>query len=91
MASSPEIAAEEYIRPEEPEAISAPEPKESKAPPLIIYYNPQYFQIVVVNSFARPAKKEKSRGVFRPSFDDRRFIHPSAFDGGSRQFIRPNP
>jgi hypothetical protein len=27
--------------------------------------------------------------VFQPSFDDRRFIHPSVFDGGSRQFIHP--
>ena len=27
--------------------------------------------------------------VFRPNFNDRQYIHPSVFDGGSRQYIHP--
>ena len=27
--------------------------------------------------------------VFRPNFADRQYIHPSVFDGGSRQYIHP--
>lgn len=77
-------------------APAGPEPQPAKTPTPIIHYNPQQFTIVVINSPIRRLTSPQCgrhifgcRGTFRPSFDDRRFIHPSAFDGGSRQFIQP--
>jgi hypothetical protein len=63
-------------------------------PPPVITYAPQELNIVVVNR-ARPHKKNpcravaECRSVFRPDFTNRRYIHPSVFDGGSRQYIHP--
>jgi len=84
---------------EEPTVQAEPapsEPQPAKTPAPIIHYNPQHFTIVVVNTVVvRKPKKSECLGprrclpVFQPSFDDRRFIHPSVFDGGSRQFIQP--
>lgn len=77
----------------EPEPAPAPTiPDMAKVPPPIVHYNynPQHFTIVVVNSALRRPKKgdcaspQGCRGIFRPSFDDRRFIHPSAFDAAPR-------
>lgn len=81
----------------EPEATPTPAPstaEPAKSPAPIIHYNPQNYTIVVINSVVRKPKKEcllpeGCKPVFQPSFDDRRFIHPSVFDGGSRQFIQP--
>ena len=76
-------------------APAGPEPQLAKPPTPIIHYNPQQFTIVVINTPVRKLKSaecghtQSCRGTFRPSFDDRRYIHPSAFDGGSRQFIQP--
>jgi Domain of unknown function (DUF4124) len=56
---------------------------------------PQELNIVVVNSDLRvpdirPCKfGSDCKPVFRPDFTDRRYIHPSVFDDGSRQNIRP--
>jgi len=82
---------------EEPTVQAEPapsEPQPAKTPAPIIHYNPQQVTIVVVNTVVRRPKRkcflpEGCKPVFRPSFDDRRFIHPSVFDGGSRQFIQP--
>lgn len=72
----------------EPAPTESPKAEPPKAPPTIVQINPQFFQIVVVNPFV-VRKRPEARGVFRPNFDDRRFIHPSVFDGGSRQFVQP--
>lgn len=83
------------------EAAPFPAPGPAKAgtvesPAPVIQYSPQHVTIVVINRAVRRDKKsgcllpEGCRGVFRPSFEDRRFIHPSAFDGGTRRFIRPD-
>ncbi|MBI2997222.1 MAG: DUF4124 domain-containing protein [Deltaproteobacteria bacterium] len=90
-------AAEQAV--EEPtfEAEPAPsEPQLAKTPTPIVHYNPQQVTIVVVNTLVSKLKSpqcgrhvQSCRGTFRPSFDDRRFTHPSVFDGGSRQYIQP--
>jgi hypothetical protein len=77
------------------EAAPFPEPAPAKsepdaAPPPVIHYSPRQVTIIVVNTAVRRDHRSKCllpegcRGVFRPSFEDRRYIHPSAFDGGSR-------
>ncbi|MGH7830539.1 MAG: hypothetical protein ACREP8_10225, partial [Candidatus Binatia bacterium] len=89
--------AEEPLSEEKPpEMTSPPEPEAGKSIQPIIHYNPQSVQIVVVNSIVRRHKEKRCflpegcAPAFRPDFNDRRFIHPSAFDpGGSRQFIHP--
>jgi Domain of unknown function (DUF4124) len=61
----------------------------------VINYAPQETVIVVVNSGPKRAKRTVCGGAsrcsptFRPDFNDRRYIHPSVFDGGSRQYIHP--
>jgi Domain of unknown function (DUF4124) len=64
------------------------------SPPPVVYYIPQDVQIVVVNPVVGhphgkfcPTPGACGR-VFRPNFNDRRFVHPSVFNGGSRQFVR---
>lgn len=95
ISTPPEIVRPEPAsQPKAPEVVSPPEPEPTKVAPPIIYYNPQYFTIVVVNSIVRQPRRicpipEGCRPVFQPNFDDRRYIHPSAFNGGSRQFIQP--
>ncbi|MFQ5853692.1 MAG: DUF4124 domain-containing protein [Candidatus Binatia bacterium] len=77
------------------EVIRAPEPQAVKAVPAIIDHSQHFTTIVVVNSNVLRLKKkpcltaEGCRPVFRPNFADRRYIHPSVFSGGSRQYIRP--
>lgn len=85
------------VDPIEPESlVQEPPPAEPEAaqPPQPVIYNPQTFNIIVVNSGVHRFKKRPCRGgdcrpVFRPNFNDRRYIHPSVFDGGSRQYIHP--
>ncbi len=78
-----------------PEMIRSPEPKPVKPAPQIIYNSQHFTTIVVVNSFLRQPKKKRCllpggcRPAFRPNFKDRRFIHPSVFRGGTRQYIHP--
>lgn len=59
---------------------------------------PQEMNIVVVgDSNSRPPATppckfgSNCKPVFRGSFDNRQYIHPSVFDGGSRQYIYPGP
>lgn len=79
-----------------PEVTAPPEPELKTAAPPNINYSVQQTTIVVVNSVVHHPRKhscpgsEGCQGVFRPNFEDRRFIHPSVFDGGTRQFIQPN-
>ena len=89
----------ETLPPEE--ALSPKEVEPMKAAPPIIHYNPQQITIVVVNTIvSRPKDRicivggsaldaQWCRPVPRFNFDDRRYIHPSVFNGGSRQFIQP--
>ena len=84
-----EAKAEEMLSPQGPEP--------AKVPPLVVHYNPQHTTIVVVNSIVRQPSKRSCEATaqscppsgFRPSFDDRRYIHPSVFDGGPQQYIQP--
>jgi hypothetical protein len=67
----------------EPESIATP----------VVTYAPQEV-IVVVNSDSRPPNVRpckfgsNCKPVFRPDFTDRRYIHPSVFDGSSRRYVR---
>lgn len=81
--------------PKAPEIPRPTEPEQKTAAPPTIQYSPQFTNVVVINSTVLHLKKrpcpssQGCQGVFRPNFDDRRFIHPSVFDGGSRQYIHP--
>ena len=96
-ADYPEIASEEPLsRPKAPEAANPSEPElKTAAPPNIHYSVQQQTTIVVVNSVVRHPRKhscpgsEGCQGVFRPNFDDRRYVHPGVFNGGARQYIQP--
>ncbi|HWP60595.1 MAG TPA: DUF4124 domain-containing protein [Candidatus Acidoferrales bacterium] len=47
--------------------------------------------IVVNNSFPKkPCRGHSCSGRFDPDFNDRRYIHPDVFNGGTRQYIQPN-
>ena len=90
------VAEEEpVLEPKAPEVVNLPEPEATKAPQPIIHYNPQHFNIVVVHSIVRRPKEKRClipegcKPAFRPNFDDRRYIHPSAFNGGPQQYIQP--
>lgn len=92
------VAFQEPIaEPKVSEGISPPGPEPTQStPPVVIHYNPQPLTIVVVHSIMRRPKEKRCflpegcAPAFRPDFNDRRYVHPSAFDpGGSRQFIHP--
>lgn len=93
----PEVTIQEPIlEPKVPEVVRLPRPEPAKVAPTIIDNSQHFTTIVIVNSFVRRSKKrrclipEGCRPVFRPNFNDRRFIHPSVFNsGGSRQYIHP--
>lgn len=58
---------------------------------------PPVTTVVVINNaghqhrLARhhPCRGEPCAPAFRPDFNQRQYIHPSAFSGGARQYIRP--
>lgn len=82
--------------PDVPEVVSFPEPEAPKVAPPVIHYSPQDIIIVVVNTVVQHPRKHPCPGparcqpqLFRPNFEDRRYIHPSVFNGGSRQFVQP--
>jgi hypothetical protein len=89
------VSKQPILEPKAPEKVTPSEPEPTKVTPPVVHYNPQYFNVVVVNSIVRPTKNrgcpppQGCRSVFRPNFDDRRYIHPSVFNGGSRQYIHP--
>ncbi len=96
FSNQPENANEApLLQPGLPETVSPPEPEQKTVAPPTIPYNPQQLNIVVVNSIVNHSRKhpcpgsEGCQGVFRPNFDDRKYIHPSVFNGGTRQFIQP--
>lgn len=92
----PEIASEEPpLQSKPPEAVGPPESEQKTVAPTNIQYNSQNINIVVINSvFHHPRRHscpnpQGCQGTFQPNFEDRRYIHPSVFNGGSRQFVQP--
>lgn len=84
------VVFEPPAQPQSREAVTPSEPEKTTN----IFYSPQ--QIIVVTNPAvihprKPACRipEGCQGVFRPSPNDRRYIHPSVFSGGSRQYLQP--
>jgi hypothetical protein len=88
------------VKPISPEPLPHPEPgrtlqsmsDQPEVPPVL--YAPQEVTIVVVNSgHPHPGKHLclhcKPKPIFRPDFNNRQYIHPSVFSGGSRQYIHP--
>jgi Domain of unknown function (DUF4124) len=63
--------------------------------PASFTYSPQEINIVVVNQGVRRHKSracgagQGCKAGFHPDFNDRRYIHPSVFNGGTRQYIQP--
>ena len=99
---APESPVSEVIPPSQPPEVSSRElelgefspPVIYDSPSPVVYYVPQDVQIVVVNPVVGhlhgkfcPTPGGCGR-IFRPNFNDRRFVHPSVFNGGSRQFVR---
>ena len=94
-----------YSPPEstEPEPATPPKTAEAAPPaeleqkpvaPVNIVYSPQQTVVVINSTVIHPRKRgclipEGCPGTFRPNPADRRYIHPSVFSGGSRQFIQP--
>lgn len=86
------------IAPLPPAEISwAKNPLDAEREPLattVVTYAPQEVNIVVVNSnLQQPSLHPCAFGghckpAFRPDFTDRRYIHPSVFDGASRRYVR---
>jgi hypothetical protein len=81
--------------PVQPGATEETESHERRlSPPPHVIYAPQELNIVVVHH-ARSHKKNPCRAageckaIFRPDFTNRRYVHPSVFTGGSRQYIHP--
>ena len=78
------------------EISSATNPLDADPTPIattVVTYAPQEV-IVVVNSNSRPPNVHPCnfgshcKPAFRPDITDRRYIHPSVFDGGSRRYVR---
>jgi len=63
--------------------------------PLQVIYAPQESTVVVINNGGHRAKHHHYQPchgcapAFRADFNDRRYVHPSVFSGGARQYIRP--
>ena len=96
ISSQPENKSEEPpSQPKSPEVVSPPESEQKTVAPPKLDYHPQFINIVVVNSVVHHPRKhlcpspQGCQGAFQPNFEDRRYIHPSVFNGGSRQFIQP--
>ncbi len=80
----------------QPQSRDAVTPSESEKPaaPVNIVYSPQQTVVVINSTVAHPRKRgclspEGCQGTFRPNPNDRRYIHPSVFSGGSRQYVQP--
>jgi len=59
----------------------------------LVTYAPQEVIVVVNSNSGQPNVHPCNFGsnckpVFRPEFTDRRYIHPSVFEGGSRRYVR---
>jgi hypothetical protein len=78
-----------------PEAKKDPE-LDSKLPGVTaVTTSPQEITVLIVNSNVRRTKikpcgsSHNCKPGFRPDFNNRQYIHPSVFSGGSRQYIHP--
>ncbi|MBI2349633.1 MAG: DUF4124 domain-containing protein [Deltaproteobacteria bacterium] len=87
-------AAEPATPPKTAEAAPPAEPEQKPVAPVNVFYSRRE-TVVVINSTVIQTRKPRChapggcQGTFRPNPADRRYIHPSAFSGGSRQFIQP--
>lgn len=97
--SEPANAAQPPAPPSRAETVAEP-PAESLSPSTapersVFNYAPQQTTIIVVNANPRHRERNPCAGnnhcpaAFRPNFNDRRYVHPSVFNGGSRQYIQP--
>ena len=95
FAETPKNVAGLEAAPEPPPLDLAPllEPPALPAEPAPFIYAPQEVIIVVSSPsrrhFHKPPCKVHCGPSFRPDFNNRRYIHPSVFNGGSRQYIQP--
>jgi Domain of unknown function (DUF4124) len=79
-----------------PEISSATNPLDADPKPIattLITYAPQEVIVVVNSNSGQPNLHPCNFGnhckpAFRPDFTDRRYIHPSVFEGGSRRYVR---
>lgn len=94
----PEIPRQEPLLEEKPPETTGPAEREpAKLPQQVVHYSPQHTTIVVVNNTTivrRPKERSCVTEGCKPvlpqlNFNDRRYVHPSAFDGGPRQYIQP--
>ena len=78
------------------EISSATNPLDADPKPIattVVTYAPQEVIVVVNSNSGQPNVHPCNFGshckpAFRPDFTDRRYIHPSVFDGGSRRYVR---
>lgn len=91
----PEVRQAAAEPPVEPQAARFAEPMPVLSEPIMTVYAPQEVTIVVVNSDQQHIKTHPCKfgarcaPVFRPDFNNRQYIHPDVFNGGSRQYIQP--
>jgi len=79
-----------------PEISSATSPFDADSKPIattVVTYPPQEVIVVVNSNLQQPNVHRCNFGsnckpAFRPDFTDRRYIHPSVFEGGSRRYAR---
>jgi hypothetical protein len=79
-----------------PEISSATSPFDADPKPIattVVTYPPQEVIVVVNPNSGQPSVHPCNFGsnckpAFRPDFTDRRYIHPSVFEGGSRRYVR---
>jgi hypothetical protein len=95
-SQSREATPASLAAPATPSALTSPEDGTHQIGTAVVTYAPQEVNIVVVgNPDARRSQAHSCKfggnckPAFRPNFADRQYIHPSVFDGGSRQYIHP--
>lgn len=98
IPATPASTAEELApEPETREAAVPSEPEQETVVPPVVHVDSQTFNIIVNNTgiHRHPGKKKRCpipegcKPRFQPRIHDRRYIHPSVFNGGSPQHIRP--
>ena len=76
--------------------VSGANPLDAEREPLattVVTYAPQEVIVVVNSNSGQPNLHPCNFGsnckpAFRPDFTDRRYIHPSVFEGGLRRYVR---
>lgn len=94
LAPHDNVVPEPLLPPQVPEAVTPSEPERTTVPTTNIFYSPQQTVVVINSTVIHPRKRaclspEGCQGTFRPNPNDRRYIHPSAFNGGSRRYVHP--